>query len=104
MIRPCIYAVDANPLAVDLCEVASWIEGHKKGLPLSFLDNHVKNGDSLVGVLDLSVLEAGVSDAAYSAVTGDHRTVASEFRMANKATAGRPALFRCSARRSQMKS
>ena len=92
-IRRCIFAVDKNPLAVDLCKVALWIEGHESGLPLSFLDNHVKNGDSLVGVLDLSVLEAGIPDSAYTAVTGDDRAVASEFRKANKAKAGRPALF-----------
>src|SRR5207249_2583440 len=27
VIRQCIYAVDKNPLAVDLCKVALWIEG-----------------------------------------------------------------------------
>jgi len=49
VIRECIYAVDKNPLAVDLCKVALWIEGHDAGQPLSFLDHHVKCGDSLVG-------------------------------------------------------
>jgi hypothetical protein len=77
VIRRCIYAVDKNPLAVDLCKVALWIEGHASGLPLSFLDNHVKNGDSLVGIFDLGVLEAGVPDGAYAAVTGDDKKVAS---------------------------
>jgi hypothetical protein len=28
-----------NPLTVDLCKVALWIEGHSPGLPLSFLDH-----------------------------------------------------------------
>jgi hypothetical protein len=60
VIRRCIYAVDKNPLAVDLCKVALWIEGHEPGLPLSFLDHHVKLGDSLIGVFDLDVLRAGV--------------------------------------------
>jgi type II restriction/modification system DNA methylase subunit YeeA len=59
VIRRCIYAGDKNPLAVDLYKVALWIEGHEPGLPLSFLDHHVKCGDSLVGVFDLKVLEAG---------------------------------------------
>ncbi len=36
VIRQCIYAVDKNPLAVDLCKVALWIEGHEPGLPLGF--------------------------------------------------------------------
>lgn len=76
VIRRCIYAVDKNPLAVDLCKVALWIEGHEPGLPLSFLDHHVKCGESLVGVFDLKALEAGIPDEAYKAVTGDDKKVA----------------------------
>jgi hypothetical protein len=64
-IRHCVYAVDKNPLAVDLCKVSLWIEGHNAGLPLSFLNHHVKCGDSLVGVADLKVLEEGIPDEAY---------------------------------------
>jgi len=56
VVKHCIYAVDKNPLAVDLCKVALWIEGYTPGTPLSFLDNHIKWGDSLVGVVDLDDL------------------------------------------------
>ena len=56
VVRHCIYAVDKNPLAVDLCKVALWIESHAVGLPLGFLDHHIKCGDSLIGVMDTSVL------------------------------------------------
>ena len=94
VIRRCIYAVNKNPLAVDLCKVALWIEGHESGLPLSFLDNHVKNGDSLVGVLDLSVLEAGVPEGAYTPVTGDDKKVASAIKKANKAETSHASLLR----------
>jgi hypothetical protein len=94
VIRRCIYAVDKNPLAVDLCKVALWIEGHASGLPLSFLDNRVKCGHSLVGVLDLGVLESGVPDGAYKAVTGDDKKVASEIKKRNKAEAEGTSLFR----------
>ena len=34
VVRSCLYAVDKNPLAVDLCKVALWIESHAAGLPL----------------------------------------------------------------------
>ena len=64
VIRHCLYAVDKNPLAVDLCKVALWIEGHAPGLPLSFLDHRIRCGDSLVGVFDLDVLKAGIPDVA----------------------------------------
>jgi len=84
--------VDKTPLAVDLCKVALWIEGHEPGLPLSFLDHHVKLGDSLIGVFDLDVLRAGVPDDAYKPVTGDDKAVANEIRKRNRADA--KALFR----------
>jgi len=84
VIRHCTYAVDKNPLAVDLCKVALWVEGHNAGLPLSFLDNHIKCGDSLVGVADLSVLEKGIPDDAYKPVTGDDKEAAKHYRNRNK--------------------
>jgi len=84
IIRECLYAVDKNPLAVDLCKVALWLEGHFPGLPLSFLDHHLKCGDSLVGVFDLAVLKDGIPDAAYAPVTGDDRQVAAHFRRRNR--------------------
>lgn len=84
VIRNCVYAVDKNPLAVDLCKVALWIEGHNAGMPLSFLDAHVRHGDSLVGVFDLKVLAEGVPDDAYKAVTGDEKPTATAVRKRNK--------------------
>ena len=84
VVRYCIYAVDKNPLAVDLCKVALWIEGHAAGLPLGFLDHHIKCGDSLVGVSDLSSLAEGVPDGAYKAVTGDDKEAAKHYRQRNK--------------------
>jgi hypothetical protein len=94
VIRRCIYAVDKNSLAVDLCKVALWIEGHSEGLPLSFLDHHVKCGDSLIGVSDLKFLETGVPDDAYTPVTGDDKKIASEIRKRNKNEAKHDSLFR----------
>jgi hypothetical protein len=84
IIRECLYAVDKNPLAVDLCKVALWLEGHFPGLPLSFLDHHIKCGDSLVGVFDLAVLKEGLPDAAYTPVSGDDRSLASFYKKQNK--------------------
>ncbi|MBI3979116.1 MAG: hypothetical protein HY331_13105 [Chloroflexi bacterium] len=84
VIRQCIYAVDRNPLAVDLCKVALWIESHAAGLPLSFLDHHVKCGDSLVGVGDLGALAKGIPDEAYTATAGDDRRAATYYKRRNK--------------------
>ena len=89
VIRTCVYAVDKNPLAADLCKVALWIEGHHAGLPLSFLDHHVKAGDSLVGVFDLAVLKRGIPDEAYAPVSGDDKRLAAELKALNRRTRDR---------------
>jgi hypothetical protein len=84
VIQNCIYGVDLNPLAVDLCKVALWIEGFYSGMPLNFLDHRIKCGNSLVGVLDLDVLKEGIPDEAYKAVTGDDKTLSTQFKKRNK--------------------
>ncbi len=84
VITHCIYGVDKNPLAVDLCKVALWLEGHTTSKPLTFLDHRIRCGDSLVGVFDLSVLQEGIPDDAFTAVTGDDKAVAREIKKQNK--------------------
>ncbi len=59
VINKCIYGVDKNPLAVELCKVAMWLEAHNPGEPLNFLDHHIKCGDSIVGLAHRSELENG---------------------------------------------
>jgi len=44
VISHCVYGVDLNPLAVDLCKLALWLEGHWSGKPLSFLDHRIRCG------------------------------------------------------------
>ena len=73
VIQHCIYGVDLNPLAVDLCKLAMWLEGHWAGKPLSFLDHRIRCGNSLVGVLDPAVLEDGIPDDAFTAVAETKR-------------------------------
>ncbi|WP_318670703.1 Eco57I restriction-modification methylase domain-containing protein [Nostoc flagelliforme] len=84
VIQNCIYGVDLNPLAVDLCKVALWIEGFSRGLPLNFLDHRIKCGNSLVGVMDLSCLDEGIPDEAFKAVTGDDKKLSTQLKKRNK--------------------
>ncbi len=49
VVERCIYAVDLDPLAVELCRLALWIETMDRTLPFSFLDHKVKCGNSLLG-------------------------------------------------------
>lgn len=66
VIQRCVYAVDYNPDAVELCKVVLWIEGYCAGKPLSFLDHHIRCGNSVVGVADLDMLLKGVPDKAFN--------------------------------------
>jgi hypothetical protein len=85
VITHCIYGVDKNPLAVELCKVALWLESHAEGKPLSFLDHRILCGDSLVGVRDLAVLQGGIPDEAFKPVTDDDKDVAKEIKRRNRA-------------------
>ena len=67
VISRCVYAVDYNPDAVELCKVVLWIEGYCAGKPLSFLDHHIRCGNSVLGVSDLQMLIDGVPDKALTA-------------------------------------
>lgn len=51
--RRCIYGVDLNLIAVELARLALWIHTFVPGLPLSFLDRNLVQGDSLTGVATL---------------------------------------------------
>jgi len=84
VVAHCIYGVDKNPLAVELCRVALWLEAHCKGKPLTFLDHKIKCGDSLVGILDLNVLKEGIPDDAFSPTSGDERNVATQIKRLNR--------------------
>ncbi len=50
VLKRCIYGVDKNPLAVELAKVALWLHSFTVGAPLSFLDHHLRCGDSLLGL------------------------------------------------------
>jgi hypothetical protein len=49
VVERCIYGVDINPLAVELAKLSLWLLTLAKDKPLSFLDHHIRCGDSLVG-------------------------------------------------------
>ena len=66
VISKCVYAVDLNPDAVELCKVVLWIEGYCAGKPLSFLDHHIRCGNSVVGLgNDFEMLLNGVPNKAF---------------------------------------
>lgn len=49
ILKKCVFGVDKNPMAVELAKTALWLHTFTVGAPLSFLDHHLKLGDSLHG-------------------------------------------------------
>ena len=92
VVRRCIFGVDRNPLSVELCKTALWIEAIEPGKPLSFLDAHIKCGDSLIGVADLSVLKSGIPDEAFKDLTGDDKGYCRDLKKRNKGERDNPTL------------
>lgn len=58
VLKRCIFGVDLNPMAVELAKVSLWLDCFTLGAPLSFLDHHLKPGNSLIGARVTEVREA----------------------------------------------
>ncbi len=84
VIRNCIYGVDLNPLAVELCKVALWLEAHNPGQPLNFLDHHIKCGNAIVGFVRQEELDKGIPNEAFATMPGDDKELAAKWRNDNK--------------------
>lgn len=85
VIRHCIYGVDLNPLAVELCKVGLWLEAHNPNEPLNFLDHHIKCGNAIIGLAHFKELENGIADEAFKTLPSDDKEIATTFRNKNKA-------------------
>jgi methylase of polypeptide subunit release factors len=83
VVRNCIYGVDKNPLAVELCKIALWLEAYNPGEPLNFLDHHIKCGDAIVGLAHRSELEKGITDEAFKTLVVDDKDIAKTWRDKN---------------------
>ena len=83
VVRCCIYGVDKNELAVELCKAALWIEANEPGKPLGFLESRIRHGDSLIGVLSPELLEKGIPGSAYKPIPGDDKKVCREVKKWN---------------------
>lgn len=79
----CIYGVDLNPLAVELCRVALWMEAIEPGLPLTFLDAHIQQGNALFGATP-ELMAAGIPEVAWEAIEGDDPSVARSLRQRHR--------------------
>ena len=74
VMKRCIYGVDLNQMAVELAKVSLWLHSFTVGAPLSFLDHHLRCGNSLIGT---TVKEAEASMVKDS--TGQFNLLAGPF-------------------------
>jgi hypothetical protein len=79
----CLYGVDVNPMAVELCKVNLWLETLEPGKPLSFLEHHIQCGNSLLGATPV-LLRGGIPDAAFDPIEGDDREYCRELKKRNR--------------------
>ncbi|MDT3682123.1 MAG: N-6 DNA methylase [Truepera sp.] len=93
VIGNCIYGVDVNEMAAELCKVALWMEAMEPGKPLTFLEHHIRVGNSLFGTTRKLVAE-GLPDNAFNPIEGDDKKYASGVKRRNREErGGQGALF-----------
>ena len=83
VVRRCLYGVDRNALAVELCKVSLWMESIDPGLPLTFLESHVRCGNSLVGTTR-ALMGDQVPDAAWAVLEGDDKKITRSLKQRNR--------------------
>ncbi len=86
VVSRCLYGVDLNPMAVELCRVSLWMEAVEPGRPLSFLDSHIQRGNALLGATP-ELMAKGIPDAAFEPIEGDDKKTASLLKKKNRAAA-----------------
>lgn len=82
----CIYGVDLNSMAVELCKVSLWMEAVEPGLPLTFLDSHIRHGNALLGTTP-ELMSKGIPDTAWDPIEGDDKKIATALKKRNKISA-----------------
>ena len=93
VIGRCLYGVDVNPMATELCRVSLWLEALEPGMPLSFLEHHIRVGNSLLGATP-ELIAAGLPDDAFKHIEGDDRQACRALKKRNRVEReGRGPLF-----------
>ena len=84
VIGHCVYGVDVNPMAVELCKVNLWMEALGPGKPLSFLEHRIQCGNALLGATP-ALMDKSIPDAAFTPIEGDDHEACTKWRKVNKA-------------------
>jgi hypothetical protein len=83
VIGRCLYGVDVTPMSAELCRVSLWLEALEPGKPLSFLDHHIRVGNSLLGTTPELIAE-GIPEGAFKVIEGDDGDACAALKKRNK--------------------
>lgn len=83
VIGRCLYGVDLNQMAAELCRVGLWLEALEPGKPLSFLDHHIRVGNSLLGTTP-ELISRGLPDEAFNPIQGDDTRICTALKRRNR--------------------
>ncbi len=50
IMKRCIFGVDINPTATEIAKLALWLDSFAIGVPFTYMDHHIRTGDSTIGV------------------------------------------------------
>lgn len=82
IISRCLYGVDLNPMAAELCRLALWLESNDPGRPLPVLEARIRVGNALLGATP-ELIGRGIPDEAFQTLTGDVPGVVRYFKKRN---------------------
>jgi hypothetical protein len=83
VIGRCLFGVDKNEMAVELCKVSLWLESLTSGQPLSFLDDRILVGDALLGATP-ALLRQPLPAEAFDAIGDDDKALARNLKAKNR--------------------
>lgn len=90
VLKRCIFGVDKNPMAVELAKVSLWLHTFTVGAPLSFIDHHLRTGDSLFGLWVREAIDKahqwGGGELLYSGALREAQSAASAMQIIERLT------------------
>lgn len=66
VVARCLYGVDINEMAVEMCKLSLWLVSLDRRRPFSFVDNKVFVGNSLIGLTSIDQLAARRVDGRFA--------------------------------------
>ncbi len=83
VVTACVFGVDIDPVAAELCRIRLWLDAGAAGKPLAAFGRQIRVGNAVVGATPTALAE-GIPDEAFTARHGDSARAASRYRSRNR--------------------